>query len=57
MASAVRALKAATSRKSDPEITPEAEKYRLVVTAGPSYDKSSHKVVAVNTGESVTIEN
>jgi hypothetical protein len=57
MASAVRALKAATSRKSDPEVTPEAEKYRLVVTAGPSYDKSSHKVVAVNTGESVTIEN
>jgi hypothetical protein len=57
MASAVRALKAATSRKSDPEVTPEAEKYRLVVTAGPSYDKSTHKVVAVNTGEAVTIEN
>jgi hypothetical protein len=57
MASAVRALKAATSRKSDPEVTPEAEKYRLVVTAGPSYDKSTHKVVAVNTGEAVTVEN
>jgi hypothetical protein len=57
MASAVRALKAATGRKSEPEITPEAEKYRLVVTAGPSYAKSSHKVVAVNTGEAVTIEN
>jgi hypothetical protein len=57
MASAVRALKAATGRKSEPEISPEAEKYRLVVTAGPSYDKSSHKVVAVNTGEAVTIEN
>ena len=57
MASAVRALKAATSRKSDPEVTPEAEKYRLVVTSGPSYDKSTHKVVAVNTGEAVTIEN
>ena len=57
MASAVRALKAATGRKSEPETTPEAEKYRLVVTAGPSYAKSSHKVVAVNTGEAVTIEN
>ncbi|KAM0698537.1 hypothetical protein Q7P36_002004 [Cladosporium allicinum] len=57
MASAVRALKAATSRKSEPETTPEAEKYRLVVTAGPSYAKSSHKVVAVNTGEAVTFEN
>jgi len=57
MASAFRSLKAATGRKSEPETTPEAEKYRLVVTAGPSYDKSSHKVVAVNTGEAVTIEN
>ena len=57
MASAVRAFKAATTRKGSPETTPEAEKYRLVVTAGPSYDKASHKVVAVNTGEAVTIEN
>lgn len=61
MASAFRgALKAATSRRgsaNDPEATQEAEKYRLVVTAGPSYDKSTHKLVAVNTGEAVTIEN
>lgn len=57
MASALKAFKSATNRKSSPETTPEAEKYRLVVTAGPSYDKSSHKVVAVNTGEAVTVEN
>lgn len=62
MASTLRgALKAATSRRpsaDDPEAAaPEAEKYRLVVTGGPSYDKTQHKVIPVNTGESITVEN
>jgi len=62
MASSIRgALKAATSRRpsaDDPSTTPpEAEKYRLVVTAGPSYDKTQHQVVAVNTGEAITVSN
>ena len=29
----------------------------MIVTAGPSYDKSTHKVVGVNTGEAVSFEN
>jgi hypothetical protein len=59
MSSAVRALKAATGRRSseDEAAAREAEKYRLIVTAGPSYDKSTHKVVGVNTGEAVSFEN
>jgi hypothetical protein len=59
MSSAVRAFKAATSRRSsdDEAAAQEAEKYRLIVTAGPSYDKSTHKVVGVNTGEAVSFEN
>ena len=59
MSSAVRAFKAATSRRSndDEAAAKEAEKYRLIVTAGPSYDKSTHKVVGVNTGKAVSFEN
>lgn len=59
MSSAVRALKAATGRRSsaDEAAAQEAEKYRLIVTAGSSYDKSTHKVVGVNTGEAASIEN
>lgn len=60
MASAFKAFKEAASRRGsadDPEAAQEAEKYRLIVTAGPSYNKSKHKVVGVNTGESVPIEN
>ena len=59
MSSAVRAFKAATSRRSsdDEAAAQEAEKYRLIVTAGSSYDKSTHKVVGVNTGEAVSFEN
>lgn len=60
MSSAVRAFKAATGRRGsadDEAAAQEAEKYRLVVTAGPSYDKSTHKVVGVNTSDAVTIEN
>lgn len=59
MSSAFHALKSATSRSSadDKAAAQEAEKYRLIVTAGPSYDKSTHKVVGVNTGEAVRFEN
>lgn len=59
MSSAVRAFKAATGRRSsdDEAAAQEAEKYRLIVTAGSSYDKSTHKVVGVNTGEAVSFEN
>lgn len=59
MSSAVRAFKAATSRRSsdDEAAAQEAEKYRLIVTAGPSYDKTTHTVVGVNTGEAVSFEN
>ncbi|KAJ4298869.1 hypothetical protein N0V90_004112 [Kalmusia sp. IMI 367209] len=33
------------------------DKYRLQVTAGPSYDSSTHKEVAVNSGEAHLVEN
>lgn len=35
----------------------EAEKYRLVVTAGPSYDQKEHKIIHVNTETPTYIEN
>jgi hypothetical protein len=35
----------------------EADKYRLLVTAGPSYDTSSHQIVHVNTDTPTCIEN
>jgi hypothetical protein len=38
-------------KKDDPD------KYRLLVTAGPSYDVSTHKIVHVNTSEATYIEN
>jgi hypothetical protein len=34
----------------------DAHKYRLKVTAGPVYDRSTHQVVPVN-GETIRIEN
>lgn len=34
-----------------------ADKYILQVTAGTSYDTSTHKVVAVNTAEPLTLSN
>ena len=33
-----------------------ADKYLLRVTAGPSYDPSSHQVVAVNSGTPTSIQ-
>ncbi|KAK4623600.1 hypothetical protein CLAFUW4_05329 [Fulvia fulva] len=35
----------------------EAEQYRLLVTAGPSYDLKQHKIIHVNTDTPTTIEN
>lgn len=61
MASLVKdKVKTATGRSGsidDPEAKQEAEKYRLIVTAGGSYDTSKHAQVPVNTGEAVYIEN
>ncbi len=33
------------------------DKYRLIVTAGPSYDVSTHRIVPVNTARSTYLEN
>lgn len=35
----------------------DTEQYKLVVTAGASYDQSQHQVVQVNTGEATYVEN
>ena len=35
----------------------EADKYRLLITAGPSYDTSTHQIVHVNTDTPTHIEN
>lgn len=35
----------------------EADKYRLLVTAGPSYDTSTHKIVHVNTVRPTVVSN
>jgi len=35
----------------------EVDRYRLMVSAGPSYDQSTHQVVKVNTSEATVIEN
>lgn len=35
----------------------EADKYRLLVTAGPSYDTSTHQIVRVNTSTPTMVEN
>lgn len=44
-------------RSSDPPVDHEADKYRLLVTAGPSYYTSTHKIVHVNTAQPTFIEN
>lgn len=41
----------------DEETKQEAEKYRLLVTAGPSYDQSKHKTVFVNSDTPTVIDN
>nr|OQO18796.1 hypothetical protein B0A51_14479 [Rachicladosporium sp. CCFEE 5018] len=52
-------LKSATGHNAaeDAEAKREADKYRLQVTAGGSYDKATHRPVAVNTGEATYFEN
>lgn len=48
----------AASSSSAPNLSSqEAEKYRLMVTAGPSYDQSKHHTVRVNDGQPTYIEN
>lgn len=45
------------SNSADPELQQEKEKYRLIVTAGPSYDEREHQPVHVNTEKATYIEN
>ncbi|KAI7547214.1 hypothetical protein KC331_g5152 [Hortaea werneckii] len=42
---------------NDPATQQEADKYKLKVTAGPSYDQSQHHDVPVNADDSVYIQN
>ncbi|KAF2482681.1 hypothetical protein BDY17DRAFT_164346 [Neohortaea acidophila] len=50
--------KAKSSLSRDPSPHPdEPDKYRLLVTAGPSYDPSTHQIVHVNTDTATSIEN
>lgn len=42
---------------SSPPKDQEADKYRLLVTAGPSYDTATHKIVHVNTSTPTVVEN
>lgn len=46
-----------SSSNNGSSINVEADKYRLLVTAGPSYDVSTHKIVHVNTNTPTYIEN
>lgn len=43
--------------ESDPVVQQERDKYRLLVTAGPAYDQSTHKIVRVNTEIPTVVEN
>ena len=59
MASALKSKVAglASSTTSSAATSEEAEQYKLLVTAGPSYNQNEHKPVKVNTGEATYIEN
>lgn len=46
-----------SSATEDPVTAQEAGKYKLFITAGPSYDKSTHKPILVNTSQATYIEN
>lgn len=48
--------RAGSNAGSDVEAEDNAEKYLLRVTAGPSYDPSTHRVVAVNGHEPTSFE-
>src|ERR1700761_1719260 len=47
----------ATSRSPSPESKQEGDKYRLLVTAGSTYDTSTHKIVHVNSDIPTEISN
>ncbi|GIZ44909.1 hypothetical protein CKM354_000809300 [Cercospora kikuchii] len=47
----------ASSLGSSSATAEEAEKYKLLVTAGPSYDQTKHQTVKVNTNEATYVEN
>lgn len=60
MASAVRAtFSYLSSGRSDADSTPDkdVDKYRLLVTAGPTYNQKQHRVVPVNTDDPIIIDN
>lgn len=59
MASAIKSklAQATGTSSSDPLSSEEAEKYKLMVTAGPSYDKSQHRTVHVNSDQPTVVEN
>jgi len=58
MASLKSKLFKAMGRSSeDPVASQEAGKYKLLVTAGPAYDKSKHQTVHVNSDQAVYVEN
>lgn len=58
MASLMKAkVQKAAGGGSSPADEEEVEKYKLVVTAGPSYDETQHEIVKVNTSEPVYMEN
>ncbi|KAI5357146.1 hypothetical protein Slin14017_G124670 [Septoria linicola] len=59
MASAMKSKVAglASSSSSTPVTSEEADQYKLLVTAGASYDQEKHKIVKVNTGEATYVEN
>ncbi|KXT17652.1 hypothetical protein AC579_10114 [Pseudocercospora musae] len=56
MASSIKS-KISQATSSSKATSNEQEKYRLLVTAGPSYNLSTHKTVQVNTEEATYIEN
>lgn len=57
MASAVKKSIARVTGGDDADAVEEADKYRLLVTAGPSYDTSQHQTIPVNGTEAVVVSN
>lgn len=57
MASVVRKGLARFTSNDDVSKSQEADQYRLLVTAGPSYDTSKHEIVPVNGDGAITISN
>lgn len=43
--------------ESGPKNLSTSAKYRLRVTAGPSYDTATHRIVLVNSNEATSLEN